>query len=101
MSASRCSPSAIAIACRPYPAPPPGPSRCAVRAGPPAARAAATAADRMQAMPSDDAVARLLDDTRRICAMPAPPFGEGPRAELVAWMLGEAGAPPGSTRSAT
>jgi len=46
----------------------------------------------MQAMPSDDAVARLLDDTRRICAMPAPPFGEGPRAELVAWMLGEAGA---------
>jgi tripeptide aminopeptidase len=47
----------------------------------------------MQPMPSDDAVARLLDDTRRICAMPAPPFGEGPRAELVAWMLGEAGAP--------
>lgn len=45
-------------------------------------------------MPADDiAVARLLDDTRRICAMPAPPFGEGPRAELVAWMLGEAGAP--------
>jgi tripeptide aminopeptidase len=44
-------------------------------------------------MPSDDAVARVLDDTRRICAMPAPPFGEGPRAELVAWMLGEAGAP--------
>jgi acetylornithine deacetylase/succinyl-diaminopimelate desuccinylase-like protein len=25
--------------------------------------------------------------------MPAPPFGEGPRAELVAWMLGDAGAP--------
>ena len=44
-------------------------------------------------MRSDDAVARLLDETRRICAMPAPPFGEGPRAELVAWMLGEAGAP--------
>jgi tripeptide aminopeptidase len=44
-------------------------------------------------MPSDDAVARVLADTRRICAMPAPPFGEGPRAELVAWMLGEAGAP--------
>jgi tripeptide aminopeptidase len=45
-------------------------------------------------MPTDDAaVARLLDETRRICAMPAPPFGEGPRAELVAWMLGEAGAP--------
>jgi acetylornithine deacetylase/succinyl-diaminopimelate desuccinylase-like protein len=48
----------------------------------------------MQAMPTDDAaVARLLDETRRICAMPAPPFGEGPRAELVAWMLGENGAP--------
>jgi tripeptide aminopeptidase len=44
-------------------------------------------------MPSDDAVARVLDDTRRVCAMPAPPFGEGPRAELVAWMLGEARAP--------
>ena len=44
-------------------------------------------------MPSDDPVERLLDDTRRICAMPAPPFGEGPRAELVAWMMGEAGAP--------
>ena len=43
-------------------------------------------------MPSD-AVARLLDDTRRICAMPAPPFAEGPRAELVAWMLEQAGAP--------
>src|SRR3954464_5075320 len=68
-------------------------SRCAARAGPPAARAAATAADRRQAMPLDHAVARLLDETRRICAMPAPPFGEGPRAELVAWMLGEAGAP--------
>jgi len=44
-------------------------------------------------MPSDGAVARLLDDTRRICAMPAPPFGEGARAELVAWMLEQAGAP--------
>src|SRR3954467_853943 len=44
-------------------------------------------------MPSDAAVARLLDETRRICAMPAPPFGEGPRAELVAWLLGESGAP--------
>jgi tripeptide aminopeptidase len=44
-------------------------------------------------MPSDAAVAQVVDDTRRICAMPAPPFGEGPRAELVAWMLGEAGAP--------
>src|SRR4051794_8081631 len=43
-------------------------------------------------MPSDAAVARLLDETRRICAMPAPPFGEGPRAELVAWLLGESGA---------
>src|SRR3954471_12549234 len=68
-------------------------SRCAARAGPPAAHAAATAADRMQAMPLDHAVARLLDETRRICAMPAPPFGEGPRAELVAWLLRESGAP--------
>jgi acetylornithine deacetylase/succinyl-diaminopimelate desuccinylase-like protein len=44
-------------------------------------------------MASEDAISRLLDDTRRICAMPAPPFGEGARGELVAWMLGEAGAP--------
>jgi tripeptide aminopeptidase len=42
-------------------------------------------------MPSDAAVARVVDETRRICAMPAPPFGEGPRAELVAWLFGEAG----------
>jgi tripeptide aminopeptidase len=48
----------------------------------------------MHGMSADAAaVARLIDDTRRICAMPAPPFGEGPRAELVAWMLGDNGAP--------
>ena len=44
-------------------------------------------------MPSDAAVAQVVEDARRICAMPAPPFEEGPRAELVAWMLGQAGAP--------
>ena len=42
-------------------------------------------------MPSDAAIARVVDETRRICAMPAPPFGEGPRAELVAWLFGESG----------
>src|SRR6185436_12247084 len=35
--------------------------------------------------------ARVIADTRRICAMPAPPFAEGPRAELVAFLLGEIG----------
>jgi tripeptide aminopeptidase len=44
-------------------------------------------------MPSDDEVARVLEETRRICALPAPPFGEGPRAELVAWLFGESGTP--------
>src|SRR3954454_17963198 len=44
-------------------------------------------------MPTDDAVARVLEETRRICAMPAPPFGEGPRGELVAWLFGESGVP--------
>jgi tripeptide aminopeptidase len=44
-------------------------------------------------MPSEAQIAQVVDDARRICAMPAPPFAEGPRAELVAWMLGEAGAP--------
>ena len=45
----------------------------------------------MQAMPSDAAVERVIADTRRICAMPAPPFAEGPRAELVAYLFGEIG----------
>ena len=44
-------------------------------------------------MPSDAAVAQVLDDTRAICAMPAPPFGEGPRAELVARLFAGAGVP--------
>src|SRR3954447_13538806 len=44
-------------------------------------------------MPTDAAVAQLLDDTRRICAMPAPPFGGGPGAGLAGWMLGGGGAP--------
>ena len=37
--------------------------------------------------------ARSIDDARRICAVPAPPFGEAPRAELVALMFGEARVP--------
>jgi tripeptide aminopeptidase len=44
-------------------------------------------------MPSDPDVARVVAEARRICAMPAPPFGEGPRAELVAWLFREAGTP--------
>ena len=42
-------------------------------------------------MPPPDAVAQVIADTRRICAMPAPPFAEGPRAELVAYLFGEIG----------
>jgi acetylornithine deacetylase/succinyl-diaminopimelate desuccinylase-like protein len=41
--------------------------------------------------PEDRPAARVIEDTRRICAMPAPPFAEGPRAELVAFLLGEIG----------
>ena len=41
--------------------------------------------------PEDRPAARVIADTRRICAMPAPPFAEGPRAELVAFLLGEIG----------
>jgi tripeptide aminopeptidase len=42
---------------------------------------------------SDDA-ARVIDEARRICAVPAPSFGEAARAELVAGLLsGAAGAP--------
>jgi acetylornithine deacetylase/succinyl-diaminopimelate desuccinylase-like protein len=44
----------------------------------------------------DDAAAaaarQALQDAERICAMPAPPFGEGPRAALVVEMLADAGA---------
>ena len=47
----------------------------------------------MHAMPSEAAVARVIADTRRICEMPAPPFAEGPRAELAAFLLGEIGTP--------
>jgi tripeptide aminopeptidase len=47
----------------------------------------------MHAMPSDAAVAQVIADTRRICELPAPPFAEGPRAELVAFLLGEIGTP--------
>ena len=56
-------------------------------------RPARTAGASMQAMPSDAAVERVIADTRRICEMPAPPFAEGPRAELVAYLFGEIGTP--------
>ena len=64
------------------------------RATPPASPARRTAAERMQGAmppPEDRPAARVIADTRRICAMPAPPFAEGPRAELVAFLLGETG----------
>jgi acetylornithine deacetylase/succinyl-diaminopimelate desuccinylase-like protein len=44
------------------------------------------------AAPSD--VNRLIEDAKRICAVPAPTFAEAQRAELVRGMLGEAGAQP-------
>jgi tripeptide aminopeptidase len=44
------------------------------------------------AHPGGDA-ARVIDEARRICAMPAPPFGEGPRGELVAWLFAQSGIP--------
>ncbi|MGH2856571.1 MAG: M20/M25/M40 family metallo-hydrolase [Solirubrobacteraceae bacterium] len=37
---------------------------------------------------------RVIADARAICAVPAPTFVEGPRAQLVAQMLGDAGAQP-------
>jgi tripeptide aminopeptidase len=36
---------------------------------------------------------RVLEQARRICAVPAPPFGEAERGRLVAALLAEAGAP--------
>lgn len=39
------------------------------------------------------ATAQTVADAERICAVAAPPFAEGPRGELVARMLAEAGAP--------
>jgi acetylornithine deacetylase/succinyl-diaminopimelate desuccinylase-like protein len=44
------------------------------------------------AAPSD--FNRLIDDAKRICAVPAPTFAEALRAELVRGMLAEAGARP-------
>jgi acetylornithine deacetylase/succinyl-diaminopimelate desuccinylase-like protein len=43
------------------------------------------------------AAEQTIADTRRICAVAAPPFGEGPRGELVAALLAEAGAPAAAT----
>lgn len=39
-----------------------------------------------------DTASRVIADAREICAVPAPPFGEQPRGELVARMLTDAGA---------
>ncbi|HEX2105346.1 MAG TPA: M20/M25/M40 family metallo-hydrolase [Solirubrobacteraceae bacterium] len=36
---------------------------------------------------------RVLEEARRICAVPAPPFGEAARGRLVAALFAEAGAP--------
>jgi tripeptide aminopeptidase len=43
------------------------------------------------APPHDPDVARVLDEARRICAVPAPTFEEGSRGELVAELFAEAG----------
>jgi len=40
-----------------------------------------------------DAAGRVVEEARRICAVPAPPFGEAERAQLVAGLFGEADAP--------
>lgn len=41
-----------------------------------------------------DAAETVLADAQRICAVPAPTFAEGPRAELVAELFAQAGAVP-------
>lgn len=41
----------------------------------------------------DAAAQRAVEDAQRICAVAAPTFAEGPRGELVAALLAEAGAP--------
>jgi tripeptide aminopeptidase len=43
---------------------------------------------------ASDPIHQLLDDAVRICAVPAPTFAEGPRAELVAGRLTELGGAP-------
>lgn len=53
----------------------------------------ATLSAAMSAVAEAD-TARVIDEARRICAVPAPPFGEGPRGDLVAAMLAEAGLAP-------
>lgn len=42
---------------------------------------------------TDDRVAVVLDQARRICEVAAPPFGEGARAEFVARLFDDAGVP--------
>jgi tripeptide aminopeptidase len=39
------------------------------------------------------AAEQVLEDARAICAVPAPPFGEGPRGEFVGRLFEQAGAP--------
>jgi tripeptide aminopeptidase len=41
----------------------------------------------------DGEAAQVVTEARRICAVPAPPFGEADRGELVASLFGEAGVP--------
>lgn len=38
-------------------------------------------------------VTQVIEDARRVCAVPAPTFAEGPRGELVAELLAAAGVP--------
>lgn len=41
--------------------------------------------------PDRDETARVIDEARRICAVPAPTFAEGPRGELVGELFAAAG----------
>jgi acetylornithine deacetylase/succinyl-diaminopimelate desuccinylase-like protein len=43
--------------------------------------------------PGGGGAERVIEEARRICAVPAPPFGEGERARLMAWLFGESGVP--------
>lgn len=47
----------------------------------------------MSAPVTDAATALVIEEARRICEVPAPPFGEGPRGDLVAGLLADAGLP--------
>jgi tripeptide aminopeptidase len=43
--------------------------------------------------PTGGETERVVDEARRICAVPAPPFGEAERGRMVAALFGEAGVP--------